>query len=428
MPVLCKLFVLTFGAVTILVNRSILAPLAKLALLAKSLQQGDYDYPLTIKTGDELERLSLDFRYMAMVLKEQRATLLTEKDMMSLVLSNIADGVVALNASYNVYFSNQAALKILGVEVDKNHAVNLNEVLRLQENGNDVTLQQLCEHAGEKPAYHKLSFLTNDGQQKNIHIIIAPLKESPVTPIRYIVTLYDLTKQEEFEKMKLDFVSMAAHELRTPLTSIRGYLSILQEETVEKLTAEQTTFLQRIMVSADQLQTLVENLLNISQIEKGKLELKLAPVDLEKTVLSIIDNLTPEAKQRNIELSYDKPDHTIPSVNADEFRINEVITNLISNAIHYNRQDGWIKVSLKEQENTVVVSVSDGGVGIPESALPNLFTKFYRITTPLEMGAKGTGLGLFISKQIIEAHKGKIWVESEVDKGTTFHFSLEKKH
>ena len=223
--------------------------------------------------------------------------------------------------------------------------------------------------------------------------------------------------------MKLNSVSMAAHELRTPLTSIRGYLSVFQEEDIT-LNDEQKMFLKRISIASDQLVALVENLLNITRIEKGVMALNKNPLNLLETIKTIIESLHESASQRNISVKLFEPEENIPLVDADAFRISEVITNLLSNAIYYTDKGGNVDISFSHNDKEIITHIKDTGQGIPKEALPHLFTKFYRVSGKLEQGSKGTGLGLYIAKAIIDMHNGKIWVESEVGIGSTFSFSL----
>lgn len=424
------LFVITFISVLFLVNNSLLTPLVKLAIFAKAVGKGDFDFPLEIKSGDELERLAIDYRYMASNLKAQKASITAEKDTLSLVLSNIGEGIAALDSSFAILVLNSAAAKLFNVKKEDCIDKQFDELIKLAENGAPVSITNLCKQSENKPSYFSLDFLTEVGESRKINVIIAPLMHPAESNIRFIITFYDLTKEQEFEKMKLDFVSMSAHELRTPLTSIRGYLSLLQKSVVSKLSGDESTYLQRSIISSEGLSVLIENLLNISNIEKGKMNIYLDSFDLEKTISSVITTFQANAQEVKVQLEFDKPEHPLPNVMADELRIKEVLTNLITNAINFNRPGGWVKVTMQLKENHIIVAIKDNGVGIAESSLPHLFTKFYRVTTPLIMGSKGTGLGLFISKKILDAHKEKIWVESKLDKETVFSFTLalaEKK-
>ncbi len=299
---------------------------------------------------------------------------------------------------------------------EKTHKITAQEILSSlhDQNNNPIHWKEL-----------KLS--TYQGNDRYVRLTVTPFALNKDPLHEAILVLRDITEERDLERMKLDFVSMAAHELRTPLTSLRGYLSILKGDLQSKLIAEDQTFLDRSIVSANQLYSLVQNLLNVSRIEQGRMKLELRSVSLEQLAQNDIENLKPSATERQVSLTFQEPPQPIPFVEADQMRVSEVLNNLIANAITYNRPGGYVKVALSPAGETVVVSIHDSGQGIPAASLPHLFTKFYRVSSTLNSGAKGTGLGLYICKSIIEAHFGKIWVESEVGKGSIFSFALPLK-
>ena len=267
-----------------------------------------------------------------------------------------------------------------------------------------------------------ISLINKDNLKIDCAVIIKPLLDEKGITNGKVFIFHDISKEQELERMKIDFVSMAAHELRTPLTSIKGYLSVFMEEN-SALSDDHKTYLKRMNIASDQLIVLVENLLNITKIEKGALALNLESLDIVQTVKEIVDLLHERATQKNVTLAFPYIT-TIPKVKADKLRITEVITNLLANAIAYTDINGSVTILFEEKEGEVITHIKDTGQGIPKEALPHLFTKFYRVSGKLEQGSKGTGLGLYIAKAIIDMHNGKIWVESEVGIGSTFSFSL----
>lgn len=233
-------------------------------------------------------------------------------------------------------------------------------------------------------------------------------------------------QQQQLESMQVDFVSMASHELRTPITSLIGYLNTLNQEARNKLTNDQKEFLDRSIVSAQQILAIVNNILNVSKVERGAFTVSLRPVDLVELIETAVSESKILASQKNILLEFKKPEGSIPKVSADNLRISEVLNNLINNAVTYSQSGGKVEVSIQSDGKGVVTSVVDNGPGIPTEAQPKIFTKFFRVQGALDKSSssQGSGLGLFISKSIIDLHKGQIWFESEPGKGTTFHFSL----
>lgn len=228
----------------------------------------------------------------------------------------------------------------------------------------------------------------------------------------------------EKEESEIDFVSMAAHELLTPLTSIRGYLSVFMKENKGKFDSTQNLFLHRIDVAVQQMMGLTENLLNVSRIERRAFSISMQVIDWVDNVAEVFDEFLERAKDKKIKLVFVKPQEHTFFVKADKIRINEVLLNLLSNAISYTGVNGKVSVSIEQKGQEVITHFADTGVGIPKNAMPHLFTKFFRVSGKTSQGVKGTGLGLYIARAIVERHGGRIWVESEVDKGSTFSFSL----
>lgn len=224
--------------------------------------------------------------------------------------------------------------------------------------------------------------------------------------------------------MKLDFISMASHELKTPLTSIIGYLSVFTQENQNKVPKEELELIKRSLISAQQLLTLIQNILNVNKIEDEKMSVTIEQTDYVKVLSKAIDDLKPQANQKNILLSLTLPQQPVPKVLADPVRIGEVLTNLLANAINYTNPGGKVEISLNLSPNEITTTVSDTGIGIPKEAIPHLFNKFFRVSNQTQQANKGTGLGLYISKSIVEKHHGKVWVESEPGKGSQFSFTL----
>jgi two-component system, OmpR family, phosphate regulon sensor histidine kinase PhoR len=216
---------------------------------------------------------------------------------------------------------------------------------------------------------------------------------------------------------------MAAHELRTPLTAIRGYTSLLQMHYASKLDDSAKELLTRLLVSTTNLTNLIDNLLSVSRIERNDLTVEVKPITLDIIIKDIFTSFQQQARTRKQIFTLNLPDN-LPMVMADPFRIGQVFINLISNAINYTPDGGRVTITVSVNTDHLEIIVEDTGEGIPHEAMPRLFTKFFRVSGSLEQGSKGSGLGLYITKSIVELHKGKISAESTVGKGTTFTFTL----
>ena len=242
--------------------------------------------------------------------------------------------------------------------------------------------------------------------------------------IGIVTILRDITKEKEIDKMKTEFISTVSHELRTPLTTIREAVSQVLDGILGKTTKEQKDFLSVCLGDIDRLRRIINNLLDISKIEAGKVEIKRGMVDIVVLSKEVIANFTPRAREKNLEIKEVLPQETI-EVYVDRDKVIQVFTNLIGNALKFTKE-GHIEISIADKEEIVECSVSDTGLGISKEDLLRVFSKFQQFGRVDGPGEKGTGLGLSIAKGIVEMHKGKIWVESELDKGSKFTFTLPK--
>ncbi|MDP2671375.1 MAG: ATP-binding protein [bacterium] len=349
-----------------------------------------------------------------------------ERNKLSVALAGIADGVFVVGKDGKVLIFNKACEEMLGVKFSDIAEKDIDKVIQFYEGDQLLSVRDLFpkKHANKDQVVATKSNVKATGpagKEVYVDMVSSAIAEGDMVNLGAIITLHDVSKEKELEEMKLDFVSMAAHELRTPLTSIRGYLSVLQEDVGTKLDQEEKAFLDKAFISSNQLAALVENLLSVSRIERGALKVQAEKADWASIVNEVYTNFQNLAEQKNIKLSYSPGKDLLP-VMVDKFRIGEVISNLVANALQYTKAYGSVEIITQKEKDGVLTQIKDNGQGIPETAIPKLFTKFFRVSGALEQGSKGTGLGLYISKAIIDMHGGKIWVESELGKGSTFNF------
>lgn len=293
----------------------------------------------------------------------------------------------------------------------------------------DYTLENWIEECQtskvtDQAYWQRVHVRLRDGQTIKQCDIAAYYNRENESGTEFIVTLFDHTDLYNQDDQSLGFVALAVHELRTPLTMLRGYIEVLEEELAGKIDNELENYVHKLRVSADQLADFVNNILNVVKIEQNQLSLSLveqtwAPV-LQEAATNM--RLRAETMGKNITFNIDK---NLPTVAIDPVSISAVVSNLLDNAIKYSRDSKQIVVTCRvNQEGVVETTVQDFGVGIPESVLPNLFEKFYRNhRTRNQIG--GTGLGLYLSKAIIDAHGGHIWVRSKPGEGSSFSFTLQ---
>ncbi len=343
------------------------------------------------------------------------------------ILSGVPEPIVVLDLHKNIISFNQAAEQLIGYKTSDIIGKPINKLIRLYKNDDEV-LDTIYAH----PSYTGNGLILVSGKtiseksSLSVNVVSNPVVNGENLGVGCVLTFYNLTEERKTEEMKMNFVSVAAHELRTPLTSIKGYLSVFIEENELKLGSDQKSMLQQMQINVDRLEVLVENLLNVSRIERGTVSIALEQIDLSALIKQAVEEFRGRALVKNINLSFKEPEKPLPKVKVDKVRILEVIANLITNAINYTNPHGEVNITLEQKGKEAITHVTDTGVGIPQEAIPQLFTKFFRVTQGLtqNQNPQGTGLGLFVSKSIVELHHGKIWVDSELGKGSTFSFSL----
>lgn len=234
-------------------------------------------------------------------------------------------------------------------------------------------------------------------------------------------------ENEKIEKLKTDFISLSSHQLRTPLSAVKWFTEILMSQRSGKLNKKQLGYVKEIHHSNERAIALVNDLLQVSRVQEGKLHLDVSSFDLAGLVEEVVDANRTEINSRDISVDYKVINGPLDKVSADKIKLRRVIENLLSNAIRYTPRGGKVELKLKDAGKNIECSVADSGVGIPQDQQESVFSKFFRATNVTKIQPDGTGLGLFIARALIEAHGGKIWFESAENLGTTFFFSIPVK-
>lgn len=349
-----------------------------------------------------------------------------ERDQLRCVLHTLSDGVIVSDAFDEIVTLNRAAADILGRQVESEERVSVERVI------GDRRLCQLIREMRESGVVDEPRTLEMDlqsnGQSSGYQVTVSCLPNRKGEPGAVVTILHDLTREREIAQMKSDFVSKASHELRTPLSSIRAYVEMLVDgEAADE--ASRREFYTIIQNETERLSRLIDNMLNISRIEAGIVQIEREPVDIRAMIRRAADSLSPQAAEKDISISVRAAPVDL-TAEGDPDMLYQVVLNLVSNAVKYTPNGGRISVSADTDNltRTVVVSVSDTGLGIPPDALPRLFEKFYRIEN-FKRVAKGTGLGLNLCKHIVETvHHGSIGVESKLGMGSKFWFSIPMRY
>lgn len=417
------------------IAKRITNPVLALISGANRVSQGHLESRITVDTDDELEDMASAFNNMTQKLqssieelKHDKDVIATERNKLEVVLSGIEDAVIALDEQKRVVLLNAAAEKLLGFVNTETVGKKVGQLFKLFIEDKEIPERIYFSSSSRRYTLfdqNDVLLHASNGIKKTVHFISGRI-QSDVSEVRYILTMQDVTAKQKLEEMKVDFVSMAAHELRTPLTSVRGYLATFLNDYKNTLNDDQKNLLENANTAANRLTELVESLLELTRMEKTGINVKKQSIDWVPFVSKYVHDFNKSAKERSITLEFVKPENPIPQMECDDLRIGEVLSNLLSNALKYTNEGGFVTVTTQYDTLTkmVTTSVKDTGIGIPKDALENLFTKFYRVPGKLEQTARGTGLGLYISKKIIDLHNGRIWVQSEEGKGSVFAFSL----
>jgi len=333
-----------------------------------------------------------------------------------------------LDGNETILFANQQAADYIGMHVEDLTGKNVYMVLDMafpSENTFDKWLKEVkLKSATASMSWERVRLNVRDNHPTRLFDLAAYYNRGNPHKWETMLVLFDHTKQYSQDDQAVGFIALSVHELRTPLTLLRGYIEAFEDELQGKLSPDMDDFMQKMSASAQQLTAFVNNILNVARVDDDQLELQLQQEDWQPILQGAIDNMGLRAKVRGITLQLTvAPD--LPKVGVDRLSVTEVINNLIDNAIKYSGTSKTIKIdSHLTQDGLVETTVQDFGVGIPSSIMPNLFSKFYRDhRNRAQIG--GTGLGLYLSKAIVTAHGGNIWVRSKEGEGSTFSFTLQ---
>jgi PAS domain S-box-containing protein len=349
----------------------------------------------------------------------------TERSRLAAIVESSMDGIMILDASLKVIVINQTLSTM--VEMDRHEAVGLpcGDVLPLE----NVDGDNLCGAAAldfEQGTRHCEGDVVRPGKKRlTVSVTFSPLNNEAGKLVNVIANVHDITRFREEEEIKSTFTSIISHELKTPVALIKGYAQTLARPDAEwdKETAREG--LEIIEEEADRLEVLINNLLDVSRIQAGGLRLDFADVNLNTVITRVAAAFRTQSDRHTIEVDIPSP---LPTIWADEERLRQVFNNLLTNAIKYSPGGGVIRIggwsAEAESPPRVVTFVADQGIGLPPEEIESIFDLYYRVDSSLRRGTAGAGLGLFLSKAIIDAHAGSIWVRSDPGRGATFFVAL----
>ncbi|HQB18724.1 MAG TPA: ATP-binding protein [Candidatus Pacearchaeota archaeon] len=347
---------------------------------------------------------------------ELRRSAVDERNKTMAIIENLTDGVILLNKKKQIEIINSPATELFNI--GKKEAIGKCFVDLLDIENIPEIKKILIDKDRIKNIYRE-EVTTLDG----LHLeITSVLLKDEIEEKGFLIIIHDVTKEKLIEKMKTEFISVAAHQLRTPLSTIKWTIRMILDGDVGEVSEEQRELLEQTYISNERMIRLINDLLDVSRIEEGRLLYNQEDTQIEDVLDSVIEASQEMLRNKNMVLEVNKKE--TPKVKIDKEKIGVVIQNLLENAIKYTEQGGKIKITLDNDEKNVIFKIEDSGVGIPKSQQDRIFTKFFRAENVTRMETDGTGLGLYTTKNIVQAHKGQIWFESEENKGTTFYFTI----
>ncbi len=400
----------------ILLSITIITPIKSLTQKSKRMASGDFDYTIDVKSPDEIGQLTETFNSMASELKSMLGAIQSEKEKVETVVQNMTDGVIAFDIKGNIIHINPAAKLLLNIP---------DEPLPTFETLFDKSEAGMGQILYVKHYRPSERIINRDGRE--ISAYFAPFKTDDKSG-GIVVVLRDITEREKLDKLRKDFVANVSHELRTPLTTVKSYTETLQDSIADgNLDKDMfSTFLGVIDSETDRMTRLVKDLLFLSSLDHGIKDMPMDYFDVDMLIQDIIARLTRRAEEKKQTLIYE-PTNQLPLIKGNVDRIDQVITNLITNAIKYTPQNGTVLVSTVHMFSSVTIKIKDTGIGIPKKDIPHIFERFYRVDKARSREMGGTGLGLAIPKEIVEAHKGSISIKSTVGAGTEVMVKLPAK-
>lgn len=382
----------------------------------EAMARGDLSQNLSSGEGD-WGRLTLALQKISSRLQLQGSKIEEERNQLKTILDGMIEGVLVTNERSEVILANPALQTML--ELRKDYAgKTLLECIR------HPKLYEAIERVfSEKKAQEQEIAVARGLEEQNFVVRIAPLLRDGVTQqlSGSVSVFHDVTNVRKLENIRRDFVANVSHELKTPLTCIRGYAETLKQGAIEDSTVARR-FLEKIENNAAQLQSLVEDILHLAQLDSGQMEMNITNVSLSVVTKSLLEEFNDVIANKKLEVVNDVSEEVL--LRADSQLVRQILRNLIENAIKYTPDSGRIEISAEQKQGLWNISVKDTGIGIPEKDLPRIFERFYRVDKSRTRQSEGTGLGLAIVKHLVQLQGGEVNVKSIVDQGSQFSFTI----
>ena len=390
-----------------LLSKTMVGPIEKLTAGAERVAAGNFDSELPIESDDEIGILTGTFNEMAGVLQSTLAAMENERNKLDTLFLHMTDGVVAFDHNGTLIHCNPAAA----------------EMLRRTEEGNYDALFGDLFPFPQVLALQRPNFLEAElkAGEKNLELYLAPFSDAASGGV--LAVLHDVTEHHRNEERRKEFVANVSHELRTPLTNVRSYAETLRSAAGDIPAEMEASFLDIIITETDRMTNIVQDLLTLSRLDAGNAEMVLSRFPFDEAISSVVRANALNAKQRRHELVYDSPE-SLPLIVGDRRRLEQVMMNILGNAIKYTPDGGHIRVTAGTLDDIVWMEVSDNGIGIPEKDRERIFERFYRVDKARSRESGGTGLGLSIAREIVQRHNGTLALADHEGPGTTIRLTL----
>ena len=418
--VVAALIAITIGLfLAVLIARAITRPIEEMRQRTMQIARGDYSGQVQIYGDDELGQLAAAVNDLSVRVEESQELTESERRRLDSVLGYMTDGVLATDRRGRITIVNEMATDFLNLENDQIVGKSILDILDLR---GSVTLRDLLEN--QDPEVLDLS---TDEQDLILHASFALIQRESGFISGLVCVLHDVTEQQKIDQDRKHFVSNVSHELRTPLTSMKSYIEALVDGAWKDPNVA-PNFLKVTQEETDRMMRMINDLLNLSRMDLGTARLDKEYVNLNELFNHILDRFdmilkNGEKSEKNYTIKRDFTRRDI-WVEVDTDKIQQVLDNIMNNAIKYSPDGGVITCRLVETHNHVIMSITDQGLGIPKEAISHVFDRFYRVDKARSRAQGGTGLGLAISKEVVQMHGGRIWVESREGEGSTFYISL----
>ena len=392
-----------------LLSKTMVGPIEKLTAGAERVAAGNFDSALPVESTDEIGILTGTFNEMAGVLQSTLAAMENERNKLDTLFLHMTDGVVAFSHDGRLIHCNPAATSMLQRTVGQN--CTYDELF-----GTVYSFQEML--ALQRPNFAEGELKAGE---KTLEVYLAPFSDQERGGV--LIVLHDVTEQHRNEERRKEFVANVSHELRTPLTNVRTYAETLRDAQGDIPQATANSFLDIIITETDRMTHIVQDLLTLSRLDRGDAELVLSRFPFAEAIQSVVRSSALNAQQRGHELSCGDLSH-LPLIVGDRSRLEQVMVNILGNAIKYTPNGGHIRVSAGCEEDTVWMQVWDDGIGIPEKDRERIFDRFYRVDKARSRESGGTGLGLSIAREIVQRHHGVIALIPHDGPGTTIRMTL----